>query len=141
MVIELPLSRWAERFSPRRVLSAGYVLIGLSCGLLSLARTPRDFFLAMAVFTLGEILALPIGMALQQQIWHRPNTAAATSAFVAWPGAVPELIGSVGVWGYAEIGPVWWLIVGLFAIGAAGVILPGFRDLRAPTPSRPRWQA
>lgn len=131
VMIELPVSRWVERFSPRQVLATGYTLIAIGCLLIGLARNPLGFFLAMGVFTLGEILSLPIGMAYSSNL--------APAKFrgryfgfrgMAWGCA--GLLGSLGVWAYAEIGPAWWIVVCILALGAAGSILPSLRD-RRPT--------
>lgn len=125
--IELPLTRWFQRFNPRHVLAGGYALIGIGCMLFGQAETAPGFFLAMTVFTLGEICALPIGMAYSSGL--------APAEFrgryfgmrgMAWGCA--GLFGSLGVWGYAHLGAYWWAFIGLLAVGAAAGILPEVRS-------------
>ena len=45
-----------------------YSLIGLGCIVFGLSSDIVSFFLGMAVFTLGEIIALPIGMAYSSNL-------------------------------------------------------------------------
>lgn len=115
IVIEMPVSQWLKRLEPRHVLTVGYVLIGVGCALFALADTVLGFVFAMTVFTLGEIAALPIGMAYSSSL--------APEAFrgryfgfrgMTW--AASSLIGSSGVWVYGQIGASWWAIAGVFGL-------------------------
>ena len=63
VLFELPLTVWTRRFPARRAMAVGYLLIGLGFGCVSQARTPLEFAGTILLFTLGEIIAMPISIA------------------------------------------------------------------------------
>ena len=73
ILIEVPLTHWLKRFSSTSVLAIGYRLIGLGCIVFGLSSGIVSFFLGMAVFTLGEIIAPTHRHGLQQQSSSRIN--------------------------------------------------------------------
>jgi predicted MFS family arabinose efflux permease len=60
MLAELPLTRISQRFNPRRVMCLGYLLVGLGFATNCISSTIAILFLGMTVFTLGEMLAMPM---------------------------------------------------------------------------------
>ena len=60
---ELPLTSFTRRFPARKVMALGYVLIGVGFALNHFARSLPALAACMAVFTLGEMLALPMASA------------------------------------------------------------------------------
>ncbi len=106
MLIEVPITHWLKRFPPARVLCTGYVLIALGCIACGIATNTVSFFVAMGVFTLGEIVALPIGMAYSSNL--APE--ALRGRYFGFRGmtwALSGLIGSIGLWGYGIMGAYW----------------------------------
>jgi MFS family permease len=63
VLCELPLTTITRRFSTRRVLAAGYVLIGLGFALNAFARTVPALAGCIIIFTLGEMIAMPVSSA------------------------------------------------------------------------------
>lgn len=63
MLCELPLTTLTRRFPARRVLATGYMLIGLGFALNGLARTVPELVLCVILFTLGEMVAIPVSSA------------------------------------------------------------------------------
>jgi MFS family permease len=60
MLLELPLTRFTQRFNPRRVMCLGYVLIGAG---FAMNLVPGGFlmlFASMTLFTIGETFAMPM---------------------------------------------------------------------------------
>ncbi len=119
ILIEVPLVHWLKTFSSQKVLAVGYALIGLGCVAFGLSQTQVEFFLAMGLFTLGEIIALPIGMAYSSNL--APE--AMRGRYFGLRGmtwALAGLIGSIGIWCYGAMGATWWYLSG--AIGVAGAV-------------------
>ncbi len=59
VLIELPLTTITRKFPARRVMAAGYVLIGLGFGLNAFAHTLAALVVCMIIFTLGEMITMP----------------------------------------------------------------------------------
>ncbi len=60
ILFELPITKVVQRFEPRRVIALGMLLIGGGFGINAVGTTIPIFATAMAVFTLGEMIALPV---------------------------------------------------------------------------------
>lgn len=63
VLFELPLTTWMKRFAPLGLMATGYLLCGLGFGLHATGGTIAVFVVAMTVFTIGEMLSLPVGAA------------------------------------------------------------------------------
>jgi MFS family permease len=63
VVLELPLNVWARRFPTPSLMAFGFVLCGVGFGMNGLGGSVGLYLLAMTVFTLGEMLSLPVGAA------------------------------------------------------------------------------
>ncbi|MDQ8187936.1 MFS transporter [Pelagicoccus sp. SDUM812002] len=119
--VEIPAVQWLKGRDPRNVLMVGYALIGVGCLIFGFAETRTGFVWAMIVFTIGEIVALPIGMAYSSSL---APTAYRGRYFglrgMTW--AASNLIASGGVWLYGHMGASWWLLSGVFGVAGAWVI-------------------
>jgi MFS family permease len=60
---ELPLTLVTRRFAVRHVLAVGYLLIGLGFALNAFARTVPELAVGVIIFTLGEMVAIPVSSA------------------------------------------------------------------------------
>ncbi|MEO7101315.1 MAG: MFS transporter [Luteolibacter sp.] len=58
--LELPLIGFTRRFSPVKIIAAGYILIGIGMGINTLGATLPLLVISMAVFTIGEMIAMPV---------------------------------------------------------------------------------
>jgi MFS family permease len=63
VLCELPLTTITRRFSTRRVLAAGYLLIGVGFALNAFAHTIPALAGCIIIFTLGEMIATPVSSA------------------------------------------------------------------------------
>jgi MFS family permease len=63
VLCELPLTTITRRFPIRRVLAVGYVLIGFGFAINAFARTVPELATSIIVFTLGEMIAMPVAAA------------------------------------------------------------------------------
>ena len=60
MLAELPLTAATLRFDSRRVMSLGYVLVGVGFGLNGFAHSIAALWIAMTIFTFGEMISAPM---------------------------------------------------------------------------------
>lgn len=60
VLFELSLTTVTRRFPTRRVMAAGYLLIGAGFTLNAFVHTVPGFALCVATFTLGEMIAIPV---------------------------------------------------------------------------------
>jgi MFS family permease len=64
VLCELPLTTLTRRFPARRVLAVGYALIGAGFALNAWARTVPELAVCIIIFTLGEMVAIPVSSAV-----------------------------------------------------------------------------
>lgn len=131
VLFELPITSWTQRFRARTVIALGYVLIGTGFGMNAFAQTVPLMAFTMVVFTLGEMIAMPV--------------CSAYVADLAPAHARGRYMGAFGLtWGFAMVlGPalglrlfeagtalVWLMCWGL-GISAAMIMLRGERAEKA----------
>ena len=63
VLFELPLTTITRRFPARRVMAWGYTLVGIGFAFLAFAHSIATLMLAMTIFTLGEMIAIPVSSA------------------------------------------------------------------------------
>ncbi len=63
MLIELPLTAVTLRFEPRRTIALGYLLLGAGFSMNAVAGTLPLLFVAMTIFTFGEMISAPVASA------------------------------------------------------------------------------
>jgi MFS family permease len=68
VLTELPLTSLILRFEQRRVMAVGYTLIGLGFGLNAWCQSIPSLWLAMTIFTLGEMTSAPTTSAFVARI-------------------------------------------------------------------------
>ncbi|RYD48312.1 MAG: MFS transporter, partial [Verrucomicrobiaceae bacterium] len=61
VLLELPLTSFTRRFSPVRIIAVGYAIIGIGMGMNALGASLPLLVSSMVVFTIGEMIALPVG--------------------------------------------------------------------------------
>ena len=138
MLGELPLTTATIRFDPRRVMSLGYVLVGVGFAMNALAHSIFALWIAMTIFTFGEMICAP--------------TTSAQAARFAPERMRGRYMGALGLsWNIAGIlGPLIgfrllafdplfvWLLCGLLGLGAAFTIWRFGRPREEPLLSRDR---
>ena len=63
VVFELPLTAWTRRRPAHKIIAAGYLLIGLGFAGSGFAQTIPALLLVVVLFTLGEMVAMPVASA------------------------------------------------------------------------------
>jgi MFS family permease len=125
VLFELPISAFVRRFDPRRVMATGFIFTGLGFGAIVFASPGGllPLILAMAVFTLGEMVSLPSGIAYVSRLapehmrgrYMAANGMTWSLAFMIGPGLGMALLGSHA--------PVLWIGGAFLGVLAALFIL------------------
>ena len=103
-----------------------YAMVALGCASFALAQTFPQFLAAMALFTFGEMLSLPVAAGYGSQL----APAQFRGRYFGWSTVVwsiAGMAGSSGVWFYGTVGAVWWLWSGLVAGVGTLVMWPRLR--------------
>ncbi len=123
ILFELPLTSVTMRFTPKRVIAFGYVLLGCGFGLNALGNGLTVLILAMALFTVGEMIAMPMQSAYVARLAPRDLRGRYSGAMsMAWSCA--SMLGPAGgMWIFATHHDALWLACGGFGLLAAAVLL------------------
>ena len=108
-----------RRFSARSVITVGYFLIGAGMALAAFASTVPMFFVVMTVFTIGEIISMPMVPTYLARVAPADRRGRYMGIFgLTW--ALALLLGpKIGLAIY-ESNPVeWWYLCGVFGVLAA----------------------
>ncbi|MEM8994280.1 MAG: MFS transporter [Acidobacteriota bacterium] len=130
LLFEMVLTAWAERFSPLAVIAWGGVAVGCGYAVLNLGTGLPLAVLSMALWTLGEMLALPFAggwVAKRAGVRHRGKymglyTMVWGLAFIVAP--------ALGSWIYEAWSPygLWWVMLAIAILSGLGL-----QSLRART--------
>jgi len=123
VLVELPLTTITRRFPARRVMAAGYVIIGVGYALNHFARTVPALAACMTIFTLGEMVTMPMASAYIANLApaHMRGRYLGVSA-LTW--SVALIIGpGLGMKLFALNPAAYWLACGAISLVAAVIIL------------------
>ncbi len=132
VLCELPLTTITRRLPARRVLAAGYVLIGAGFALIAVAHTVPALVACILLFTLGEMTAMPVASAYISNL-APPNLRGRymgvfglnwALALIIAPGLGMKLLGCNP--------DLLWLGCGALGVLAAGIILMDIRTAETP---------
>lgn len=129
MTCELTLAHVLKRADPRRVLILGYIITGLGCASFALATGLLGFLAAMAIFTLGEMIALPISSGYASTL-APADYRGRYFGLLGTSWGFGGLLGSSGAWVYGQIGPIWWVIAGACSVLGGIGMAARWRDRR-----------
>jgi MFS family permease len=141
VLVELPLTTITRRFPARGVIALGFLLSGVGFALNGLAHTVPELLVCMAIFTLGEMLAMPMTSAYVADLAPESMRGRYMGVYgLAWPLALmvgPEL----GLAAFAFGGPALWLmcaglglLAALLVLGPTLASLAGFGSRLGPAP-------
>jgi MFS family permease len=122
VLCELPLTTLTTRFPARRVIALGYALIGLGFASNALPRTWPLLVLTVVLFTMGEMIAMPVASAYVADLApaHQRGLYMGTYGMV-W--SVAFIFGpSVGMVLFSVSPLALWGACGLLGLLAAAVI-------------------
>lgn len=126
---ELPLTTFTKRYPARRMMALGYLLIGVGFASNALTRTLPLLAFTVVLFTLGEMIAMPLSGAYVADLApeHQRGLYMGTYGMV-W--SVAFICGpSLGMMLFAVSPLALWCGCGLLGLLAAGLILPEPRRL------------
>ena len=130
ILFELPLTCLTMRFAPKRVIALGYAVLGCGFALNAIGSSLAVLFLSMALFTVGEMIAMPMQSAYVARIAPRDLRGRYSGAMgMAWCSA-SALGPAAGMWIFATYHDALWITCGAFGVLAAAVILTFGRNVR-----------
>jgi len=138
IVCELPLTFWVRRQNQKLMMMIGYLLIGIGFGIFSIYPGKSPLFAGMAILTVGEMIALPVGLAYVSNL-APDNMRGRYMGMWGFSWAVAMVIAtSTGLKLYELMGSSFWLGVGsLSALGSFLLVFnvknPDARELQ-PVP-------
>ena len=129
VLCELPLTTFTKRYSARRMIALGYLLIGAGFASNAFSRTLPLLTLTVVLFTLGEMVAMPLSGAYVADLApaHQRGLYMGTYGMV-W--SVAFICGpSLGMLLFSVSPLALWCGCGVLGLLAAGLILPEPRRL------------
>jgi MFS family permease len=125
VLCELPLTTFTQRMPARRMMALGYVLIGVGFALNAFAQTVPAFVLVMFVFTLGEMVSMPVSSAYVADL-APPALRGRYMGIVGFTWSSALICGpSLGMTLFAHSPFVLWLSCGALGLLAALIIVSG----------------
>jgi MFS family permease len=134
LLLQLWVTRRAERFPPMLMMALGSVLFGIGFGLYGVVTTYAAFLLAMAVATLGEMITVPLSNALVADLAPADMRGRYNAVFgISW--TIPFMIGPyLGGLVLDNYNPAWlWYACGIIGgLAGLGFVLLHQRTRLAP---------
>jgi MFS family permease len=123
MTCELPITSITQRISARKVMAVGYVLIGLGFAMNGFAHSVPALFVAMTIFTLGEMISMPVSSAYIAQIAPEQMRGRYMGALsTTW--SLSSIVGPQMGFRLLAIRPEWlWIACGVLGSAAAAALL------------------
>jgi MFS family permease len=124
VLCELPLTSWTGRFPARRVIAAGYVLIGIGFSLNAFAGSLPVLVAGVVIFTFGEMAAMPMTSASIAGLAPEDLRGRYMGAYsLTWSAAL-MVAPTLGMWLFGVAPGLLWLTSGGAALLAAAVVFP-----------------
>jgi MFS family permease len=137
VLCELPLTTITKRYPARRVMALGFLLIGIGFASNVIPRTVPLLLLTTALFTLGEMISMPVSGAYVADLAPPHQRGLYMGAYgMVW--AVAFVCGpSLGLVLFSANHILLWTACGILGIVAAGIILAEPKS-RAKDTNEPR---
>jgi MFS family permease len=133
LVLELPISSLTMRRPPRQMTALGFLLVGLGFGLTAVAHSLFTLAATVAVWTLGEIVAAPVGYAYVADISPQHMRGRYQGVYGVVFGAGAVVGPALGTFLFAHVETWFWGLCGGIGLASALLVL-GIRTAR-PRPS------
>jgi MFS family permease len=125
VALEFPISAVTMRLEPKPVLAFGFLLFGLGFGLTALAHSFVALVPTVVVWTLGEMIAAPVGYAYVADIAPERMRGRYQGAYgTAW--GVGSIAGpAFGTLLFARSPTLLWAVCGALGAAGAAIVLAG----------------
>jgi predicted MFS family arabinose efflux permease len=125
VLLELPITTYIQRFNPKRMMAFGYSVVGLGFLLIGFATTIPLFVAAIAVFTVGEVLSMPVSIAQIANL-APPNLRGRYMGTFSFTFAFALMIGPAAGMSLFGVNPLlFWLVGGFLGLCAAFIAIGG----------------
>jgi MFS family permease len=137
VLVELPLTTVTRKFPTRRVMAIGYAIIGTGFALNAFAHTVAALVVCIAIFTLGEMVAIPTSMAYVANL-APPEIRGRYIGFSGLSWSAAAIVGPVlGMKLFTAAPGAYWAACAAMGLFAATVIsLPNPKPEPLPEPTR-----
>ena len=123
ILTEIPLSLWVKNQSPRLMMVIGYALIGLGFGLFVLGEGRGPLYAGIVVFTIGEMMALPVALAYMIGLAPAEMRGRYMGVWgLSW-SVTMMLATSLGLQLHARMGGGFWLLMAGLGLLSACIML------------------
>jgi MFS family permease len=123
--LELPISSITMHRPPKQIIAVGFLLVGLGFGLTATAHTLPALFGTVAIWTLGEMIAAPVGYAYVADIAPEHLRGRYQGLYGVFWGTGSVTGPAIGTWLLAQSVTGFWLLCGALGAVAALLVLAG----------------
>jgi len=131
VLLELPISSITMHRPPKPVIALGFLLVGLGFGLTATAHTLPALLFTVAMWTLGEMIAAPVGYAYVADIAPDHLRGRYQGLYGVFWGTGSVTGPAIGTWLLAQSVTGFWFLCGVLGLAAALLVLGG-RPAQAP---------
>ncbi len=131
VLLELPISSITMHKPPKLVIALGFLLVGLGFGLTATAHTLPALLFTVAIWTLGEMIAAPVGYAYVADIAPDHLRGRYQGLYGVFWGTGSVTGPAIGTWLLAQSVTGFWFLCGVLGLAATLLVLAG-----RPAPAR-----
>jgi MFS family permease len=125
VLLELPISSVTMHRPPKQMIALGFLLVGLGFGLTATARTLPALLFTVAIWTLGEMVAAPVGYAYVADIAPEHLRGRYQGLYGVFWGTGSVTGPAIGTWLLAQSVTAFWFLCGILGLVAALLVLAG----------------
>jgi MFS family permease len=124
ILAELLLISFTQKFEARRVIAAGFLLVGVGFALTAVAHTITLLALTVLIWTFGEMTAFPMSMAHVANLSPAHLRGRYQGAWgLSWAGGGLTVGPLLGTWLYASNPYLLWLACGVVGVVSAALVM------------------
>jgi MFS family permease len=125
VALELPISAFTMHRPPKLMIALGFLLVGLGFGLTALAHTLPTLMATVVIWTLGEMVAAPVGYAYVADIAPEHLRGRYQGLYGVFWGTGSVTGPAIGTWLLAQSVTGFWALCGALGLVASLMVLAG----------------